>query len=200
MNRYVIALLMLAGFGLWWGYSSWQEDRVKTEERRAARQVRVQALKNSVAEMVAKANAVTDWAAKLSNGDKMRTAPVLTAELQKQWQIDRPILFTGNLRDVALNSDGTYQVLVEYNWINGRYMFDNDIFVSLRCSESIATRLIHATKEKTTYRASSDVAVVGGIYRIDTTSTKDREGNTVSVLTGIGRCIDAVFLTERLPG
>ena len=126
-------------------------------------------------------------------------SPVLTAELQRLWVIRRPILFLGSIEDVAINQDDTYQVIVEHDWIGVKNLFlRNNIRVSLRCPEQVATPLIQAVKAKRTPQLGADIAIAGVIERIVTTSEKDSDGETTTVLTGVGTCINAVYLTERI--
>ncbi|MBI3373435.1 MAG: hypothetical protein HY017_17045 [Betaproteobacteria bacterium] len=156
-----------------------------------------EAVRASVAEMAEKANAVTNWAESLVSEKNTRISPVLTAELQKQWIIDRPILFIGNVEDVAINEDGTYQVVVEHSSLTvGHIFLSNDIRVSLSCAESIARRLIKAVKARAGSQLGADAAIVGKIERIITTSRNDSEGRTITVLMGVGGCGNAIYLDE----
>lgn len=197
MTRYLIGLVLVAGV-TYWGYSWWQ-DRLVAEEKQIASEARQRALRHSVADMATRANAVTGWAATLAGNKRMRTGPIMTAELQKLWLGDRPVLFVGNVRDVAMNKDGTYEVTVEYNWILARHMFlENEIRLSLRCSEEFATQLIQTAKANKGLRISPDTAVVASIERIETSIEKNKKVGTVTVLTGIGRCVNTMQLTEHI--
>jgi len=197
MFRYVIGFLIVVGLG-YWAYSSWQE-RVETEGKRLEQEARCEVLRNSVAEMAAKSNAVTNWPASLASGKRSRRSPVLTAELQKLWVIERPILFIGNIKDITINKDGTYQVIVEHNCTGNRPIFlYNNIRISLRCPESLATPLLQAVRSEQTLRHFANAAVTGVIERIVTTSENDSDGDTSNVLTGVGKCVNALYLTERI--
>lgn len=197
MTRYLVGLFLLIGVG-YWGYSSWQ-DRLVAEEEQTAREARIQALKRSVADMATKANAVTDWAATLAGDKRTRRGPIMTAELQKLWLGDRPVLFVGNVRDVAMNKDGTYRVTVEYNSIRARHLFlENEIRVSLGCPESFARQLIQRVKTDKGLRNSSDTAIVAVIERVETSTEKGTDGDTMTVLTGVGKCVNAMQLTEHV--
>ena len=192
LARYIIAILVAAALG-YWAYSSWQ-DHVESDQKRIALDTRHDALKASVMEMASKVNAVTDWAANLASDMKTRESPFLTAELQKHWVIERPILFVGNIADVAINQDGTYQVIVSIWYSALRYR----IRVALNCPESVATPLIQAVKAEGTPRwPVADIAIVGHIERIITMDSE--EGDTmVRVRTGVGRCLNAIYLDEDI--
>ena len=150
-------------------------------------------------EMASKANAITDWATTLADRKRLRNSQVLTAELQKQWLNGRPIFFLGNLKDIAINSDGTYQMDVEYNWLGGQPIFaQNDIRMSLRCPELIALPMVLAAKARPSAILHSDTAVVAVIDHIVSTAESDASGEKTTALTGVGKCLAAMSLTERV--
>ena len=123
----------------------------------------------------------------------------MTAELQKLWLQNRPILFVGSIRDVAIVKDGAYEAVIEYNWLGARHMFlQNEIRVNLICPESFATKLIQSAKADKALRIFADTAVVANIERVETSTEKGADGETVNVLTGVGKCVDAMQLTERI--
>lgn len=195
--RYMVGALVIAGIG-YWGYSSWQ-DHVEFEQKRIAREAKRETLKSAVSQMASIANAVTDWPAHLASEKRTRRTPVLTAELQRLWVLERPILFLGNLEDVVINPDGTYRVIVQHNWLDSKYKFvGNTIRVALDCPESVAAPLLNAAKVQRRMILGSDTAITGQIQRIVTTSHTDAEGDTTTVLTGFGKCFSGMHLDERI--
>ncbi len=192
-------LIALVGFVANW----WWQDRIESERKRieeagsqqAEQEARQKAFMKLLNDMAFEVNAVTDWATNLAGGDSITISPVFAVDLQKQWIINRPILFLGELRDVAINQDGTYAILVEHN-VRPRF-HRNSIRVNLTCSESVATILIEAAKSNPTTRGG-DVAITGTIQRVVTTTESYSERRSITVLTGFGKCISAVYLTERL--
>ncbi len=197
MYRYVIGFLIVVGLG-YWAYSSWQ-NHIESEKKRIEQETQREVLKNAVAEMAGKDNAASNWAESLAGGKRSRRSTVLSAELQKLWLIKRPILFIGNIKDIALNEDGTYQVMVEYNR-RPRFLL-NDIRINLRCPESIATKLIQAVTSERVHVYAANAAVTGVIERIETTSERESDEDTtdtITVLTGVGKCVNALYLTEQI--
>ncbi len=192
-------LIALVGFiANWWWQDRIESERKQIEEtgsQQAEQEARQKAFMKLLNDMASQVNAVTDWATNLAGGDGSTISPVLTVDLQKQWIINRPILFLGELRDIAINQDGTYEILVEHN-VHPLFL-RNSIRVSLRCSESVATNLIQAAKSNPTTRGG-DVAITGTIQRVVTTTESRSERRSITVLTGFGKCISAVYLTERL--
>jgi hypothetical protein len=196
VTRYIVGTLLLAGF-CYWGYSSWT-NHVASEKARIVREARRDALKASVTQMASKVNAVTDWAVSLAGGNRTRNSLVLTAELQELWVIRRPILFVGNVEDIALSQDGTYQVIVEYNWRYQPRLAESNIRIAFDCHASAVMPLIKPLKEQRKPILSPDIAITGHIQRIVTTFQKDSEGETIKILTGVGQCLDAMYLDERI--
>ena len=197
MTRYLVALVLIAGIG-YWGYSA-RQDHLESGERQRAREARQHALKLAVADMASRTNAVTDWTETLAGAKKMSRGPILTAELQRLWLQNRPVLFVGSVRDVAIDKDHSYQVTIEYNQIGGRPMFlDNEIRVSLLCPESFATQLTQTIMANKSLSFYADTAVIASIEKVETSIEKGAEGDTVRVLTGVGKCMDAMQLTERI--
>ena len=194
MTRYVFGVLLLCGLGFW-GYLSWQSQVESTQERER-QATRIQAIKTSVSDMVIKANAVTNWAELLVGDNKRRNSPILTVELQKLWLTGRPILVIGNIEDIALNSDGTYQVIVEHEDRYGSLW--NEIRVSLKCDAAVAVPLVQAIKSKKKTQRGADTAITGLIEYVIAKPESDAEGSANKILTGVGRCIDAIPLAERI--
>lgn len=194
MKRYLVGLVLILGFG-YWGYTWWQDHLAETKTAIAS-EARQQAQNQAIADMARSANAITDWPATLANNKTVRISPIMTAELQKLWLGDRPVLFIGSVHDVAINKDGTYQVTVEYNLIGAQFIFvENEMRVSLNCPESFGKQLIKTAKAAKSPRITADTAVVALIERIEKSTEKGDEGGTRTVYSGIGKCVDAMQLT-----
>ena len=133
MSRKLILALLILGLG-YWVYSLWH-DHVESENRMVAQEAKRRNENALVLSMAAKGDAVTTWAANLARDNRLRTSPILTSELQNQWLINRPILFLGNLEDIAKIQDGSYQLIVEHDSVGSSYIFlQSRIRVSLNCS------------------------------------------------------------------
>lgn len=191
---FYVLIVALAGFVANW----WWQDRIESEQKQIestrheqqAAEARQKAFLKLINEMASEVNAVTNWATNLAGGDISTSSPVFAAELQKQWIINRPILFLGKLRDFAINQDGSYVILVEYN---ARPRFRrNSILVSLTCSEAAVTNLTQAAKTNRTMRR---VAITGTIQRVESATGNNSEGRPITVLTGFGTCLSAALLT-----
>lgn len=196
MIRYVFVLLILIGLG-YWAYSSRQEH-VKTEKQQTEIEARREVLKNAVTKMAAKSNAVTSWGSDLAGGKGERTSLVFSAELQKVWVVGRPILFMGSIKDIALNKDGSYQIAIEDDGNDNPALFllQNKLRINLRCPESITVPLIEAEKSEQSLNHGANIAIIGLIDSIESSSENIPDGDPITVLTGVGKCINALYLTE----
>ncbi len=207
VSRYVLQVILIAMLGSC-AYFSWRDvfnhdnpDSVSTRQAGDAQQAaeaQRRILKKSVVEMASKANAVTDWAANLADGRNVQSS-ILTAELHKQWVINRPILFLGNIQDIAINSDATYQVIVEHApFSTANTIFFPDIRMNLRCPELVAVPLIQAAKKGSASLIGANTAITAVIESVITTREINSKGDTSTVMTGLGKCLDAIYLTERI--
>ena len=70
--------------------------------------------------------------------------------------------------------------------------------MSLRCPESVAAPLIQAAKKEGASPMGAITAVTAVIESIVTTRETDAKGEADTVMTGIGKCLDAMYLTERI--
>lgn len=195
MSRKLILALLALGLG-YWAFSLWH-DHVESENRMAAREAKRRNENALVSSMAAKSDAATTWAANLARDSRLRTSPILTSELQNQWLINRPILFLGNLEDIAKIQDGSYQLIIEHGSVDSPYIFlQSRIRVNLSCSETVTAPLMHAAAGRETFKLGPDTAVTAIIDRIDRTTARDSEGDLIAVLTGYGKCISAMALSE----
>ena len=70
--------------------------------------------------------------------------------------------------------------------------------MSLRCPESVAVPLIQAAKKKSVSLMGAITAVTAVIESIVTTRETNTKGEANTVMTGMGKCLDAMYLTERI--
>lgn len=196
MAKILIYTILCVGIVI--GAIAWWQVRVESERKKVAEEQKRQALKASVLDMAANVDALTDWERTLTGGERFKTSPVLTAELQKLWLNNRPILFVGYIEDIIANEDGTYQMQVGHGFNTSFIFLGNDIKVNLRCPGKIVAPIIEASKRNIIGELGAGVAVTGTIERIASAVGKDSEGNSTSILTGYGGCLDAIYLGEEV--
>lgn len=205
MIRFLILLALILGppIVIWWQYRAEVEQprQSDAEQERQSKALRVQAVNASLVAMAANANADSGWEALLTGGKRYRTTPIFSAELQKLWIVNRPVLFVGDLVDVVINQNGTHQIVVEHNERGPgnklRHGFiRNDLRVSFMCSESIAESLAKSAKAERRTRHSANTAITGLVERIESATEKNTDGTSITVFTGFGRCVSAMYLEE----
>ena len=196
-SRILLTLVVL--FGLGWLYSIYRGNEKKATQQEAGAQ-RQHALATAVATMASRFVATTDWAANLAGTKLTRTSPILTAELQELWTPDHPILFVARVRDIVRNPDMSYQLELDYDFLRDQHMLvGTELRLSLRCPNSLAQPLLAAMKSHTRSISDAEVAAIAVVESIASSSERDSEGTVASILTGVGRCLDLQYLSERLP-
>lgn len=152
-------------------------------------------IKSEIKSIALKHNASSDWGTRLANGARIRSSPILTAELQDLWSKSNPILFIGTVSDVARDESGETRINIDYGDLDQAQMFlETQLRVSLLCKSSIAEPFLAAAKSATSASLHSNIAVIAEIYNIIPTTERTPEGEPTGVLTGTGRCIDAIHI------
>ncbi len=193
-SLFYFLLIALGGFGAKW----WWQATLDEEHERAAQEQRRQELKSMVMNMAAKVHADTDWKDNIVKTSVGKPARLLTAEIQKAWVKDQPILFVGALEDVIANRDGTFQLLVTLALLDS-LKIENELKISLTCSEAVTTPVIDAAKRSRRRPWDPDIAITGLVERVDTHLTNEAGGDSVKVIVGSGRCLSAAHLPNGFP-
>lgn len=92
-----IWITAMIGIGVYF-FNSHLEKKAGREARQAQEEKIEQATRTALSEMVSWSNAVDNSEEILSRGGNYRFDPILTIELEKQWMLQRPILFIGVIR------------------------------------------------------------------------------------------------------
>jgi hypothetical protein len=197
-TRLLFGLIATLGFA-YFGHSWWQTEQA-SKERQAIQQAKRQAQLESVTKMAINANAITNWPERLSNEKRTRTSPVMTSELQQLWLVDRPILFIGKIRDAARNPDGTYQINIHQESFDGPVHFlQNEFRLSLRCHSTLVAGIIETMKTRKHDTLWPDIAVAAAIERVERSIENSMDDRSSAIQLGIGKCVEVLQLTERLP-
>lgn len=158
-----------------------KDEREAEEAAQRAEAARVeQAMKAVVLEMVSDTNAIMDWETDLG-------WEVLTVELEKLWLQQRPILFTGSIRDIATHDQSQYVVTVEGD------LFRRDLRLSLLSDKEIMK--VFLQKHPDIFEGfgfNNRVSVVARIYSIKTAYISGEEGQQ-EVRIGDGELISILY-------
>ena len=197
---WIVALVAICGYL----FDSFQEENAKREAELAAQhaeQERVaKSTKAAVLEMATRTNAVTDWEANLSQGETYRLGPILTVELERLWLQQRPILFTGSIKDIASHDQSRYMVVLVKGFFDSfRYMFATEIRLLLLSDKDAVDAFLaehpYFFKEDGIHNG---VAVVARINSIRTTYVLGEEGEREEIKIGDGELVDILYTGDVL--
>ena len=188
---WIIVALVIGGYLV----NSYLENEAKRDAERAEAKRVKQTIKSAVAEMVSRTGAVDDWESSLSKGEKFRLSPIFTVELEKLWLENQPILFIGNIKDIATYNESHYIVLIKRNFLFG-YMFGTELQLSLLSSKEHIDSFLkqHPGLFKDNgYGFSNGVAVIARVKTIRTTYVPGEEGEREEVRIGEGELVNILY-------
>lgn len=176
-------------------FNSYTENKTRREVERAEANRIEQATKTVVSKMASRTNAVNDWEASLSKGDKYRLEPILTFELERIWLQQQPILFIGAIKDIATHDTSHYLVLVERSLYGSfEYMFGTELQLSILSSKDRIDAFLKKYPDLfKDFGFKNGVAVVARINSIRTTYAPGDDGELEEVKIGDGELIDIVY-------
>ncbi len=196
MKRIVWIIIAIAVVGYF--FNSYTVNKAKREAERAERaeSERIeQATKTAVSQMSSQSNAVSDWEASLSKGERFRFEPILTIELEQIWLQQRPILFVGSIKDIATHDQSRYVVLFERSLYGSfDYMFRTELQLSLLARKEMINSFLkkHPDLFKD-YGLNNGVAVVARIDAIRIISVPGGEGEREEIKIGDGKLMDILY-------
>lgn len=188
---WIIVALVIGGYFV----NSYLENEAKRDAERAEAKRVKQTIKSAVAEMVSRTGAVDDWESSLSKGEKFRLSPIFTVELEKLWLENQPILFIGNIKEIATYNESHYIVLIKRNFLFG-YMFGTELQLSLLSSKERIDSFLkqHPDLFKDNgYGFSNGVAVIARVKTIRTTYVPGEEGEREEVRIGEGELVNILY-------
>ncbi len=171
-------------------------SRSGAEQFAQTHEAKVKSLQTSIDAMTNKHGARSDWA-KALGGTKARLTPIWNAELQPLWLSEKPILFIANIDDVSINENGTYRVTATHNSLTSTGKFyGNKLRLRVDCPAEIGQALVQLSSRRKIPSIFADIALIGKISAIDTSTEPDESNEQAMILTGTGACLDAMYLTE----
>ena len=188
---WIIVLLAIAGYFV----ISHLEKRAKDEAERAEQKRIEQTTKSLVQEMISRTNAIDSWEQQLSKGEKIRFGPILTLELEKLWLVNRPILFIGEIKDIATQNESYYTVLVERSLFSSlNHMFDNELQLSLSSPKQQIDAFLKQHPDLFKEDGfNNGVAVIARIKAIRTAYVSGKEGEHNKIIIGERELVDIVY-------
>ncbi|MBU4233420.1 MAG: hypothetical protein KKF43_12950 [Proteobacteria bacterium] len=171
------------------------DNRSKEELEKAEAKKTEDAIRESVAELVKRTNAIDNWWKILSKDKNISMAPIISIELEHLWIGSRPILFVGTIKDIITDDNDNYKIKIEQSF-NSRYLFiETEIILDLKCPKAkIDSFLNQHPNIFKQYGFKNGVAVVADIKKIETITMPGKEDGTSEIKIGKGNCIDIVYI------
>jgi hypothetical protein len=174
-----------------------QKDKRQAQRAEASRVQ--EEVKNAISQISDRQNAITDWEKQLSKGERYRLSPILTIELEKLWQSERPVLFIGSIKNISSADADKYYVLVEQSLYNMNYIFATELRLLLIAPKALIDSFLQEhPKLLAADGFNNGVAVVAKIHGIGTSYEGDEGGERVEVKIGQGRLIELVYTGDVL--
>jgi hypothetical protein len=200
MKRIIIILILVA-VGGYFVYDYYQ-GKVKEKNEKIAQNAEYDKKREerqaAVAQMVSKYNASVDWMNKLQEGRTGKRTKILTMELENLWLINRPILFNGRIKDISNLDASNYIITLDGLRRGGAALAGVSsvrpkLALSLKSQKNMVDSLLSTHPEVLSGYFSS-VAVIAKINKIETRYSKTEDGDEEEIKTGVGQCIDILFL------
>lgn len=171
------------------------ENRARERERLEQRKLLRDETRSAIVSMTSSHNAVVDWEATLVDGGVYRANPVLTLELERLWQTERPILFVGDVSDIASKGIDHYSVSIGPGLLTSNYTIATELRLQLTAPKSLIDGVLRQypsafANEPIGY----SLAVVAKIDRIMTATDRTYDGVNADSRIGEGRLIDLVVI------
>lgn len=192
----IIALLLVGYF-----VNSYVENNARREAKRQKTELNEQKVKAVVEGLISQSNAISDWPARLSNGESYRFEPIRTIELEKLWLVERPILFVGSIQDIKTKDDDNYSVVIERNMLSSLgNMYSTDLQLSLVVAKDQLDTFLE--KHPNLFKGlglDNDIAVTANIHSIETIYISGEECAREEIKIGYGEMLGVEFVGRVRP-
>jgi len=136
----------------------------------------------------------------IKNDDAVFNNKIMTADVQKCWLQNRPIVFRGELTDVALLDNNHYTIFIKSSAIRNR----TELELVLKCKKDVVDLFRNQAKNSQGKKrdwekefGENGVAVIASILKVST-SALDDERNKTDARIGYGDCLALVPDEGRL--
>lgn len=165
-------------------------DTSKKEQRRAKAAATDLALRSAVAAMAKRSNADISWMEAIASDRASPLRPLYSVDLEKLWLIDRPIVFVGELANVATENDVDYRLIIKHS-----DFLSPELQLQLLCTKTQVTPILDRVKADEESLTPGGVAVAARIAGIGYATEPEKEGTKV-VSSGHGRCVEIAYLGD----
>lgn len=197
MKKVLFAVLAL-GIGAYFVYSVYT-SRAEKQELKRVESVQTKSIQNTVLSMVQRNNAFDDWDTALSEGDGIRTGPVMTIDLERLWLQEQPIMFSGLIFDIKTYDAQNYTVTINRNLLNSVTIFTANLSLELRADKKLIDAFIQQWPQVKNDSAYDDgVAVIAKITNVRTDAVPSEDGSGERTVTGEGVLLEITY-TGNVP-
>jgi len=191
-----ICLICFAvGLAAWLIQGKIDSDRIK-DEKQKNEDYRINLIKSQINALENATQANSSWLSKLSHGEKYRSEPILSLELENVWISESPILFYGSITDISTMDSNHYRVDFEQGLLGSLdFMFSTELRISLKADKSQIDQFLTAHPELfENYGFNNGVAVAASIASIRSSQISDTNGEIIDIKTGEGDFLGMVYL------
>jgi hypothetical protein len=182
-----LAIVCIAGCG-----APKSDTARREEEEAAARRAQDNAIISGIQE---RTQATVDWVEKLRGSGLIRLSPLLSIDVELAWVQDRPVLFVGDLTDVATADDSNYLVTLDKSVLRYPVLPLARLRMTLACQKQFVEPVL-ARRRSTDLRIFFPVAVAAQITEVRPYEVWMPEGERKTVFVGKGSCVEIAPLSE----
>lgn len=192
-SRYIVLTiaLLIGGYFANNQYDKHKDANTRAEQRAATHD----AVKTAVTSMVEKFNANTAWEAALASDAALRMTPILSLELERAWTSSRPILFLGDIDDIASIDDQNYIVSLRQRLMTSDHQFTTSLRLRLKAEKALVERFMTAHLHKWQNNLlMNGVAVIAQVQTITASEDYTETAEQTHLRTGHGTLLEMVYL------
>lgn len=189
---WIITVSLFAGYFLNLYFTDKANEKaIQIEQERVE-----QSIKQASSTMIARNNAISDWVDILNNEKTPRLEPIRTIELEKLWVNQRPIFFTGVIKDISTKDDFQYVVTIERSIFNSsNHFLGTTLRLSLHSKKSVIDAFLN--KYPNFFREgefNNGIAVVARINSIRSNSIQNEQAEQEEIRIGEGDLLEILHI------
>ena len=157
-----------------------------------------QVIKDSINELVSSTSAIENWEESLGKGEAYRLEPIMTVELEQLWLQGKPILFIGDIKDIATYDDNFYTLSLERGLFSSSdFEFSTELQLSLSAPKQKIDTLLDLHPDLFKRSAfDNNIAVVAQVQNIQSKTKSGEEGAHQEDKIGVGELIDILYIGD----
>jgi len=182
---WIIVLVLISAYLVNSHIKNKAEEEAKEAEKKSIEETVIK----SVTQLIERTNAIDNWE------EALKHKQIITADLERLWLTDRPILFIGAIKDISTADNENYLIEIETSIYSYRkYIFDSELFLQLNYPKDKLDLFIKTYPDIfTRYGRNNGVAVAALINKIETRKVVNTAGEGDYIKIGKGNCIDLVY-------